>query len=196
MLKQSVILDGQILPISDPSEVMITEKIESTERADTVELGVKINGREYFTYMVPGSCNLRSFYGLNNISKGAHPRDIIAAVIMTGISGGIIVFTDAYASGDDAARLGAFIHDNKLGVATICPASVNPYTGRGVVTLVFGFEPAKLLAWYNTQPWAIANFNSGWFSKTDQHHMDSVFYQYGGRPQPKKSSKVVFKVKE
>ena len=85
------------------------------EPAGTVEIPVTINGHEYFTYMIPGSCVLRSFNGLNNIkNKGAAPFEILAAIVLSGIGGSVMVFTDAYAGGEDLKKLQAYIQTQEL----------------------------------------------------------------------------------
>lgn len=156
-----------------------------SERAGTVEIPVQINGHEYFTYMCPGSCHIRSFHGLNNIAnKKAHPAEIIAAIVLTGISGNAIVLTDAYGSGSDLKAVKEYVDEQKLGTVTISPGVRNQYMGpRLVVSGIFEYDPSTLKAWYEKN---FAKVNTdGWYTSTDRVHMDSVYFQFGGRAKPK-----------
>lgn len=155
--------------------------------AGTVEIGVTINGHEYFTYMAPGACNLRTFYGLNNINK--HGKDccaeIIAAIVLSGIGGSIMVFTDAYGRGADALVLKEFVETSGLGSVTVANGSGNPYMSGGkVVAAVLDYQLPTLKAWYD-KTFGDAS-KDGWVA--DQRvNMDSIFYQYGGRPHEARS---------
>lgn len=174
-----------------------TAEVKHGERAGTVEIPVTVNGVEYFAYMCPGACNLRSFHGLNQITKsGVHPRDIIAAIVLSGIGGSIMIFTDAYGKGEDCQKLKEFVKAEGLGNFTISAGSPNQYmggeaAGSKVVTGVFEYSPKHLMDWYTKQGNEVTK--DSWFSNTDRFHMDSVFYQFGGRPKPGKyAQKVVF----
>lgn len=150
--------------------------------AGTVEIGVEINGHEYFAYMAPGACNLRTFYGLNNINK--HGKDcaaeVIAAIVLSGIGGSIMVFTDAYGRGADALVLKEFVEANGLGSVTVANGSGNPYMSGGkVVAAVLDYQMDVLKRWYDATFGAAED--DGWYS-AQRVNMDSIFYQYGGRP--------------
>lgn len=155
-----------------------------SERAGTVEIPVQINGHEYFTYMCPGSCHIRSFHGLNNITKNkASPAEIIAAIVLTGISGNAMVFTDAYGSGADLKAVKEYVEAEKLGTVTMSPGVSNQYMGpRLVVSGIYEYDPGTIKAWYEKN-FAKVNTN-GWHTSTDRVHMDSVFFQFGGRAKP------------
>lgn len=156
-------------------------------RADSVEIPVTINGHEYFAYMCPGSCHIRSFHGLNNITRlKADPAEVVAAIVLTGISGNAMVLTDAYGSGSDLKAVKEFVDANKLGTITMSPGIKNQYMGpRLVVSGIFEYDPGTLKAWYEKE-YAKVN-TSGWYTPTDRVHMDSVFFQFGGRAKPKSS---------
>jgi hypothetical protein len=160
-------------------------------RAGTVEIPVNINGHEYYTYMVPGACNLRSFYGLNNINKhGADPAEIIAAIVLSGIGGSIMVFTDAYGRGKDADTLAKFVHANKLGSMVVANGAGNPYMGGGkVVAAVLDYQMPELKSWYD-KTFGKAE-NDGWVSY-QRVNMDNIFYQFGGRPHSARDSDAKF----
>lgn len=169
--------------LSDSVKLLVSFPALSA-RASTVEIPVTINGHEYFTYMCPGSCHIRSFHGLNQITnKKAHPAEIVAAIVLTGISGNAIVFTDAYGSGSDLAQVRKFVEGNNLGTITMSPGIANQYMGpRKVVTGIFEYDPETLKAWYQTN---FGNVDTtGWYTGTDRVHMDSVFFQFGGRAKP------------
>lgn len=161
------------------------------EPAGTVEIGVTINGREYFAYMAPGACNLRTFYGLNNINKakGVSSDDIcgeiLAAIVLSGVGGSIMVFTDAYGRGADALVLQKFVAAQEDLVKGGCSVTVangagNPYMGGGkVVAAVLDYQMPVLKAWYDKTFGKAEEDGFGGFQRTN---MDWLFYQYGGRP--------------
>jgi hypothetical protein len=160
------------------------------EPAGTVEIGVDINGHSYFAYMIPGSCVLRSFNGLNNISNaGAGAAEIVAAITLSGIGGSVMVFTDAYAGGEDLLTLKAYIESQPLladkGVSlTVTKDGGSGYAGKNFGGLLI-YNGAALKAWYD------ATFgpaeNDGWHNHM-RVNMDSLFYQVGGRPHAARSS--------
>lgn len=161
------------------------------EPAGTVEVGVTINGHEYFAYMAPGACNLRTFYGLNNINKnGVHPSEILAAIVLSGIGGSIMVFTDAYGRGADALKLKEYVESQedlvKGGCAvTVANGSGNPYMGGGkVVAAILDYQMPTLKAWYDK---TFGSAEADGFHSFQRVNMDSIFYQYGGRPHAKNS---------
>jgi hypothetical protein len=146
---------------------------------------------EFFAYMAPGACNLRTFYGLNNINKqNCHPSIILAALCLSGVGGSICVFTDAYGRGADALVLKEYVESQedlvKGGCAvTIANGSGNPYMGGGkVVAAVLDYQMNTLKAWYD-KTFGDAT-NDGWHS-FQRVNMDAIFYQYGGRPHEARS---------
>jgi hypothetical protein len=157
--------------------------------AGTVEVGVQINGREYYTYMAPGACNLRTFYGLNNINKHANGNpdaicaEIVAAIVLSGIGGSIMVFTDAYGKGADAETFAKFVHANGLGGVVVGNegAGANPYMSPNgkVVAAIYNYNLNTLKTWYDNTFGAAEN--DGWVAN-QRTNMDWLFYQYGGRP--------------
>lgn len=159
--------------------------------AGTVEIPVTINGHEYFTYMAPGACNLRTFYGINNINKhSVHPAEILAAIVLSGIGGSIMVFTDAYGHGADAEALKAYVDSQEDLVKGGCSmvvanGGINPYMGHKVVGAILDYNLDVLRAWY-TKTFGDPT-QDGWVAN-QRVNMDAIFYQYGGRPHAARSS--------
>lgn len=160
------------------------------EPAGTVEIPVSIDGREYFTYMIPTSCVSRSFNGLNQITNdGAHPSHILAAVLLSGIGGSLMLFTDAYAGGKDLLALKKYIESQPILVKGGVTLTVTPNGGNGYAGNNFGgvmiYDTSTLRSWYD------ATFGSadadGW-SGSARVNMDSIFYQVGGRPHAARAS--------
>lgn len=160
------------------------------EPAGTVEIPVSIDGREYFTYMIPTSCVSRSFNGLNHITNdGAHPSHILAAVLLSGIGGSLMLFTDAYAGGKDLLALKKYIESQPILVNGGVSLTVTPKGGSGYAGNNFGgvmiYNMSVLRQWYD------ATFGSaeadGWIGSA-RVNMDSIFYQVGGRPHEKREA--------
>lgn len=160
------------------------------EPAGTVEIPVTINGHEYFTYMIPTSCVSRSFNGLNNIkNRGAGPEEVLAAVVLSGIGGSLMLFTDAYAGGADLAKLKAYIESQPILTKGGVSLTVTPTGGSGYAGANYGgvmiYNTTALRSWYD------ATFGSadqdGWGGGS-RVNMDSIFYQVGGRPHAKRES--------
>lgn len=163
---------------------------ERRQPAGTVEIPVTINGHEYFAYMIPGSCVLRSFNGLNNITNnGAHPSEILAAIVLSGVGGSVMVFTDAYAGGADLNTLKEYIEGQPIlvngGVSlTVTTSGGSGYAGKNFGgMLVMNRETMK--QWYDaTFGSAEGDGFGGWM----RVNMDSIFYQVGGRPHAARAS--------
>jgi hypothetical protein len=158
--------------------------------AGTVEIPVTINNHEYFTYMIPGSCVLRSFNGLNNITnKGAKPFEILAAIVLSGIGGSVMVFTDAYAGGADLNALKAYIESQPILVEGGVSLTVTKNGGNGYAGQNFGgllvMNSQAMTKWYDaTFGKATDDGFGGWM----RVNMDNLFYQVGGRPHAARES--------
>ena len=150
-------------------------------RAPTVELDASVGNDEMYAYYVGGCCGLRSFYGFN----GKSPAVIVEGIVMSGTSGCMMIFTDAYSLGKDAEAFKAYVDENKLGDVTITPPSTNLYTGKAIYGVVFGYQPKVLSAFVaklqGKDAWTRP---AKWHSTYDAVHMDSEFYQFGGRAKP------------
>lgn len=151
-------------------------------RAPTVEMNATVDGVEGFTYMVGGSCALRSYYGFNKQT----PTQVIRGMVLSGCGGCVMILTDVYEKGAKAEAFAKFVEENSLGTVTITPPShPNPYTGSTHVVAIFSYDRAVLAKFVagldGKDAWAKPE---GWHSTFDSVHMDSEFYQYGGRAKP------------
>lgn len=188
---------------------------QSEALAPTVELCAKVNGKKYCFYMVPGSCGLRSVnkfeQGIKFWDKGMkkitdqvraiqpeipHPAEFLAALVESGISGSVMIISEAYNQGLLLRELKEFVTQYRLGNLTISRGQINQYTYNLVYTGIFEYNIKLLYDWWQKQRTAVGlstwdrsrNSNletwrkakQDWWSSTDAVHMDSVFYELGG----------------
>lgn len=166
---------------------MSDDKLKQLAR--TVELDASYNGHDMHAYMVPGMCGLRSFHGFDGNyrsipKKQPNPSDIVLGIVLSGISGCVMVLTAIDKAGSERAQLfKAFVEGEGIGAVTVTPGTKNKYTGRLITTMVFEYDVATLAGWAaKTLGKGSWNKPDGWHSATDKVHMDTWFYNSGGRP--------------
>jgi hypothetical protein len=151
-------------------------------RAPTVELNASVDGVEMYVYYIGGSCGARSFHGFN---KGT-PEQVIRGIAHSGCGGCVMYLIDVYEGGKKAEAFKKYVEDNDLGTVDVSrPSPGNPYTGSKHVTAVYGYQPSVVSAHAakleGKDSWLRPE---GWYGTHDAIHMDSEFYQFGGRAKP------------
>lgn len=149
-------------------------------KVPTPEFPATVNHTDYFGYYVGGCCSLRSFHGLDQMQD---PRDLVQAILESGVGGNIMILTDAYNDGAKARELEAYVKEHDLGDFTIAPPAINPYTSKAVYTAVFTYYQKDLVAHVNKIRAARGEMvwdPTDWSSPTDKVHMDDIFYELGG----------------
>lgn len=212
--EEPLLMESTLVAQSSPTPKPAKPAPLSEVLAPTVELRAKVNGHTYMFYMVPGSCGLRSVnkfeqgirFWDKNIKKITddirkihllpHPAEFLAALVESGISGSVMIISEAYNRGLLLRELKEFITKYRLGKLTISKGQVNQYTSNLVYTGVFEYNINLLYDWWQKQRTTVGlttwdrsrnanletwkKFKGSWWTKTDAVHMDSVFYEVGG----------------
>jgi hypothetical protein len=162
--------------------------------AEVVEYETTVNGKVLSTYMVPGSCTLRSIHGISgkhsyNRLKGkdelagvAEPQEILQAIVASGIGGSVMILTDAYTDGVVLKTFKLFVESQGLGVVTLTPGIKSAYTHNRVYTAILEYKGDVLENWYRNQEGFPPLVKDGWVTTHDKQNIDAVFYSFGGRP--------------